>query len=137
MQWLRKNAWVLLFGVGLVLLFYAYDNIVVIPSLAADDPKRGWVWLTRDPEVLDYIRWWFRTFGFWVLAVAVFVLITSATGYRQGQKWAYYSLLYLPVHIIIHMIIWPWLIPALSVGLLIVIAGLVLPFRKFFPPGPG
>lgn len=132
MQWLRKNAWLLLFGVGLVLLFYAYDNIVVIPSLAVDDPERGWAWLTRDPEVLDYIKWWFRTFGFWVLAVAIFVLVISATGYRHGQKWAFYSLLYLPVHIIVHMVIWPWLIPVLVAMFIVTIAGLILPFGEFF-----
>ena len=133
MRFLQKYAWVFLFAIGLALLFYAYDNIFVIPALSPDDPARGWEWLTRDPEVISYIKWWFRTLGFWVLAVAIHVLVVSATGYRAGQKWAFYSLLYLPVLVIIHMIMWPWFSPFLGVLLLMLIAGLILPFRQFFP----
>jgi len=123
----------LLFIVGLGLALYAYDNLVVIPGLDPADPDRGWAWLTSDPDVIEYIKWWFRTLGFWVLAVAVFVMVISSTGYREGQKWAWYSLLYLPVHILIHILIWPWLAPILLGVLLIAIAGLLLPFRRFFP----
>lgn len=130
---LQKNAWIFLFLVGILLLFYAYDNIVAIPALAPDDPERGWSWLTSDPEVIEYIKFWFRTFGLWVLAVAIHVLVVSATGYRKGEKWAFYSMLYLPIHVIIHMFIWPWTLPILSAVLFIIICGLVLPFRMFFP----
>jgi hypothetical protein len=133
MKLLQRYAWLFLFAVGLALLFYAYDNIIVIPALSPNDPDRGWEWLTRDPEIIDYIKFWFRIFGFWVLAVAVQVLVISATGYRKGQKWAFYSMLYLPVHVVIHMFIWPWLAPILAVTFLMIIAGLVLPFRQFFP----
>lgn len=133
MVFLRKNAWLLIFAVGLVLLIYAYDNVVVLPGMPPDDPERGWAWLTQEPAVLDYIQSWFRTFGLWVLAVAVFVLVVSATGYRSGQRWAFYSLLYLPLHIVIHMLLWPWLIPILALLLLMVLAGLALPLRQFFP----
>ncbi len=133
MSWLRKNAWVLFFIIGLALLGFAVDNIVFIPRLNGDDPNRGWAWLTTDEEVLDYIKFWFRNFGLWVLAVAVFVLMISATGFRKGEKWAYFTLLYLPVHIIIHLLIFPWLAPPLLVILLVTIAGLALPFRQFFP----
>ena len=60
MRFLQKYAWEFLFVIGLALLFYAYDNIFVIPALSPDDPARGWEWLTRDPEVISYIKWWFR-----------------------------------------------------------------------------
>lgn len=133
MKILSKYAWLLLFGVGLALAVYAYDNLVTIPGLDPADPDRGWDWLTTDAEVIEYIKFWFRTFGLWVLAVSIFVMVLSATGYRKGQRWAWYSLLYLPVHILIHIFIWPWLTPILLTVLLIVIAGLVLPLRTFFP----
>ncbi len=133
MKIISRYAWLLLFIVGLGLAFYAYDNLVIIPALDPGDPDRGWAWLTSDPDVIEYIKWWFRTLGFWVLAVAVFVMVISSTGYRKGQKWAWYSLLYLPVHILIHILLWPWLAPMLLGVLLIVLAGLVLPFRRFFP----
>ena len=133
MQFLQRNAWILIFVVGLAFLFFAYDNIIVIPNLAPDDPDRGWDWLTRDPEVIDYIKFWFRNFGLWVLAVAIHILVVSATGYRTGEKWAFYSLLYLPVHIVIHMFIWPWTTPILAILLIVPMAGFILPFRSFFP----
>lgn len=130
---LAQRSWVLLFLVGLSISYYSYDNMVVIPALDPADPDRGWVWLTTDKEVIDYIKFWFRTFGFWVLAVAVFVIVISITGFRQGQRWAWYSLLYLPVHIGIHMVIWPWTIPILSVLMMMTLIGLLLPVRTFFP----
>lgn len=127
-----KHAWVLLFLVGLLMAYFAYNNLMVIPALDPADSERGWQWLTTDPEVIEYIKFWFRNFGVWVLAVAVFVMVISATGFRKGDRWAWYSLLYLPVHIGIHMVIWPWTIPILLVVMALVLAGLLLPFREFF-----
>ncbi len=137
MKNLRRHSWLLLFFVGLGLAFYAYHNLVTIPGLDPADPDQGWAWLTTDPEVIEYIKWWFRTLGFWVLAVAIIVMIVSSTGYRKGERWAWYTLAYLPVHIFIHILLWPWLAPALVIVLLLVIAGLVFPFRIFFPLAAG
>ncbi len=133
MNSITKYSWVLLFIVGLAFAYYAYDNIVTIPALDPADPDRGWAWLTADPQVIEYIKFWFRNFGIWVLALAVFVLVISATGYRRGERWAWYSLLYLPVHIIIHMFIWPWTIPFLGILMIVTLLGLLLPVRVFFP----
>ncbi len=133
MNSIARYAWMLLFIVGLGFLYYAYVNIVLIPALDPADPDRGWAWLTSDPQVIEYIKFWFRNFGIWVLAVAVFVLVISATGYRRGERWAWYSLLYLPVHIIIHMFIWPWTIPFLGILMIVTLLGLLLPVRVFFP----
>jgi hypothetical protein len=36
------------------------------------------------PEVIEHIKFWFRIFGIWVLAAAVFVIAISATGFRKG-----------------------------------------------------
>lgn len=132
MKRFSQYSWVLLFLVGLLIAYFAYDNLLVIPILDPADPERGWRWLTTDPEVIEYIKFWFRNFGFWVLAVAVFVMVISATGFRKGERWAWYSLLYLPVHIAIHMVIWPWTIPILAVLMLMTLAGLLLPLREFF-----
>jgi hypothetical protein len=137
MEALARRAWLLLLLVGLGIAYFSYDNLVVIPALDPADPERGWAWLTSDPEVIEYIKFWFRNFGLWVLAVAVFVIVISVTGYRQGERWAWFSLLYLPVHIVIHMLIWPWTMPVLSVMLLLTLAGLLLPVRTFFPRGEG
>ena len=133
MKRISQYSWFLLFLVGLSFVYFAYDNLVVIPGLDPSDPDRGWVWLSTDPEVIEYIKFWFRNFGVWVLAVAVFVICISVTGFRKGERWAWYTLLYLPVHIGIHMMIWPWAIPILLVLMLMTLMGLLLPYRRFFP----
>lgn len=133
MNKIKNNAWIILFIVGLAFGYFAFDNIVTLPSLDPADPDRGWDWLTTDAEIIEYIKFWFRNFGIWVLAVSIFILTIAATGYRQHQRWAWYSLLYLPVHILIHFFIWPWLIPILSIVLVLVLAALILPYRLFFP----
>ena len=130
-----KHSWILLLVVGLAVGYFAYDNLVVIPWLDPADPDRGWSWLTSDPEIIEYIKFHFRIFGFWVLAFAVFVIVTSITGYRRGEKWAWYSLLYLPVHIVIHMFLWPWTIPILLLLLIMTLTVLILPWRDFFLNG--
>ena len=77
MKAITRQSWVLLFLVGLGIAYFAYDNLVVIPALDPADPDRGWAWLTTDPKVIEYIKFLFRNFGYWVLAVAVFVTVSS------------------------------------------------------------
>lgn len=132
MKHISKHAWVLLFLVGTVLSFYAIDNLIIIPGLDPADPERGWAWLTTDEEVIAYIKFWFRIFGIWVLAVAFFVMIISVTGYRHGERWAWFSLAYVPIHIGIHIFIWPWAFPVLIALLVLSLAGLLIPFRRIF-----
>lgn len=133
MNWISKYSWLLFLLVGAGLLIYAYDNLVTIQSLDPADPNRGWAWLTKDPDVIAYIKFWFRNFGIWILALAVFVIVIAVTGYRQKEQWAWIALAYLPIHIVIHMVVWPWLIPVLAVVLSVTIVALVAPFRSFFP----
>jgi hypothetical protein len=132
MKSLAKWSWILLFLVGMSFAIYAYYNLVTIPALEPDDPERGWAWLTTDPEVIEYIKFTFRMLGYWVLALAVLVMAISATGYRKGERWAWYCLLYLPIHIVIFMLIIPWTIPVLIILLAAVLIGLVLPVKTFF-----
>lgn len=130
---IKKYSWILLFLVGVGLALYSFDNIIIIPALDPADPDRGWAWLSSDPEVIGYIKFWFRTFGFWVLAVSIFVMVIAVTGFRKGDRWAWYSMLYLPIHIGIHAVLWPWLAPVIVGIALITIVGLVAPFWIFFP----
>lgn len=133
MKQVTRHAWVLLFLVGVCLAVFAFDYLVVIPAIDPADPDRGWAWLSSDQEVIAYIKFWFRIFGFWVLAVAIFVMAIAGTGYRQFNRWAWYCLLYVPLHILIHMFLWPWTIPILAILFALALAGLLIPFRGFFP----
>ncbi|MDX1616490.1 MAG: hypothetical protein R3300_19425 [Candidatus Promineifilaceae bacterium] len=114
----RGYGWIGLFAIGLSLLFYAYDNFFAIPALDVHDPDRGWAWLTTVPEVIDYIKFYFRIFGVRVLAFAMMVLVTVVAGLRRGYRRAWRALLIVPILAAVHIIFWPWLVPLL-IGLLL------------------
>jgi len=63
-----------------------------------------------------------------------FLTVIAAVQYRKGEKWAWYTCWILPVLLVIQLANsrggFGW--QADLIGLLIVLAGLFLPYRKFF-----
>lgn len=108
-----RLGWILVFVIGLLLLYFAYDNIVVIPSLDVRDPDRGWSWLTTDPAHMDYIKLYFRVYGIHVLTFAGMVLLATWLGLREGNSSARHVLWLTPALIVIHVLFWPWVAPLL------------------------
>jgi len=47
MNAISNHAWIVLFVLGLGIAYYAYDNLVVIPSLDPADLERDWTMLTK------------------------------------------------------------------------------------------
>jgi FtsH-binding integral membrane protein len=79
----------------------------------------------------------FHGFGLAALGLGVFTIAVSYVPYRKGEKWAWYITWYLPIFLLLATIAnyadggRSW---ALSLVLLIVaLAGLLLPYRKFYP----
>ena len=132
---LQRNAWIIFFIIGLFFLFYAIDNIFVIPGLDCEDPERGWAWLTCEPEVIDYVKYWFRMLGIWAAAAAAFTLLVSATGFRQGQPWAWYAMWIVPLILLSQLYFIPWFFGLYLLLIAMSLAGLALPYRRFFPEG--
>jgi hypothetical protein len=135
----NKFGWIFFILIGLAFLYYAYDNIFVIPTLdaydpdrpwAAYDPDRPWAWLTTDPEVLDYIKFYFRLFGLRVLAFGMLTLLTAATGLHQGSRRAWGILFIVPILVSVHLFIWPWTAPILIGVILLSTVGLWLSYPK-------
>jgi hypothetical protein len=133
MRRIQRHAWLLLFVVGLFFLYYGIDNAFVIPNLECNDPDRGWEWLTCEPEIIAYIRFWFRMLGIWVLGVAAVKLVVAAGGYRRMQRWAWWALWIVPALLLSQMIYIPYFAWLYGVFLLMALAGLLIPFRRFFP----
>ncbi len=94
------------------------------------------------PETTQVVRFVFGLVGMLKISWSFFVLAITMTGFRKGEKWAWYTL---------------WLAPALLVGqgifdsvffgdinemlkwipiTTITLLGLLLPYRKFFPRSP-
>jgi len=120
----HNYGWILFTFIGFLILYFAYDNIFVLPALDVNDPDRGWAWLTTDPEVMEYIKFYFRIFGLRVLSVALMTILTASIGLREGSRNAWNVLFIIPVLFAVHMVVWPWLFPIL-IGL-IFICGIAL-----------
>lgn len=109
----RGAGWVIVFIVGLLLVYFAYDSFFVIPSLDARDPERGWYWLTTVPAHIDYIKLYFRLYGIHVFAFSVMTLLAVVLGLREGYRTAWKMLWIVPLLVLVHVYFWPWLTPLL------------------------
>lgn len=131
MKKIADYSWVFMLLAGILILIYAYDNIVTIPNLDPNDSERGWEWLTTDEDVVEYIKFIFRFLGLWILFSGITTIAISLTGYRTMQQWAWWSLLYLPLHLILLTSFTPWILPIMAPVITIVLIGLIAPAKKF------
>lgn len=105
----RGIGWVIIFVVGLLLVYFAYDNFFVIPALDVHDPERGWDWLTTVPAHIDYIKLYFRVYGIHVFAFSAMTLSITFFGLREGYRSAWRTLWLVPALVVLHTYFWPWL----------------------------
>jgi hypothetical protein len=124
------RGWILVFVVGLLLLYFAYDNLFVIPALDVYDPNRGWDWLTTEAAHIDYIKLYFRVYGIHWMAFAGMTLLSAYVGLRKHSRSAWQVLWLVPVLIFSHIFLWPWTAPPLFGVALLATAGLWLENRK-------
>ncbi len=99
----EKYAWVIFLAEGLIAL------------LSADNPFPG---------------------GTSFLVFAILTVGISVTGYRKAAKWAWFALLYTPIFFAVagyEQLGSPYFPGAIVLGLVPCVAGLLLPYRKFFP----
>ncbi len=121
----RPNpGWLFFVLIGLGLLYFAYDNFAVIPALDARDPDRGWSWLTTEPSIVQYIKFYFQIFGLRVLAFALLTILTAVTGLRKGSREAWLVLWILPLLVGVHFFFMPWIAPVLIGVILAAVLGL-------------
>ena len=91
------------------------------------------------PKAYEMIRWLYGNLGMLKISWSFFLLAITLTGYRKGEKWAWYTLWLTPALLvgtgifnsvffndISEMLQW---IPITTISLI----GLLLPYRKFFP----
>jgi hypothetical protein len=94
-----------------------------------------------NPMFFSLYHFYFSGGGLSDVGVAFFLIIISIFAYRTGQKWAWYSLWFVPLFFIgwLFLIIplpeqaQSSLFTPLIVFIILSILGLLLPFRKFFP----
>ncbi len=96
------------------------------------------------PELANLLDLLIRLSGLFSFSFSLLFMVISYTGFRKGERWAWYSLLYLPIVYILSPLLFltvelvpgrPPPQPTLTLPFLAVIAliALFLPYRKFFP----
>ena len=134
-----KYAWIIFFAYGLLSVIAA---LRILPGRPPDPPSpEGFTGLTlaemdaRLPGVLGYISSISTQLGNFMLALGVLIMGVAAVPFRKGEKWAWYAFWIFPINLVIQLVnsrgghLWQ-----LDLAFIfIVLAGLFLPFRKFFP----
>ncbi len=138
-----KRAWILFFVLGVLSAAAAPVMLLGIPP---DPPSpQGFTGLTSDeiaariPGIADYTASISRQLGNFMLATGLLMAVLAAVPFRKGERWAWYALWVAPLLVLMQLINsrggngWQF-----DLGFVIITsAGLVWPFRRFFPKRPG
>lgn len=131
----RRHTWLLFVGYAFLLAAFAAYNFVYIPGIDPVDPTQGWSWLTRDPDVIAYIKYYFRVQGVWMLGFAVLVGAVALFGLRHRRLGAWWAAWYVPLHILLVSALMPWVLPITGPLALIAVAALTWSRRWYVVPG--
>jgi hypothetical protein len=139
-----KYGWVVYLGLGLLWLVYGLTQVFNPDGLLEKEAQHVTgmslsALEASSPEATELVRFLMGALGMLKTSWSFLVLAITLTGYRRGEKWAWYTL---------------WLVPAVLVGqglfnsvflgdfkemlqwipiTTVSLVGLLLPYRKFFP----
>lgn len=131
----RNQVWVIFVVIGVLFFLFAMYNLVYVPSLDPAHPDQGWLWLTSDPEIIDYIKFYFRVQGVWQVPLAILVIFAAVGGLRTGQRWAWYAFWYIPIHFLVIWVLMPWIVVVLAPLFLLAVAALIFMIPVVFEKG--
>lgn len=115
---LKRFFWMFFIIVGLFHLLPTFSGFC-IPCV---EPHH-WDWLTQDPEIVDYLSFTWQILSLFEASLSVFMMVTAVTGYRKGERWAWYLLwLWLPV-LVGETILMPWSWPLLVTLMVLLVIG--------------
>ncbi len=141
----EKYAWASFLIIGIAILAGAIphslglntDPVLVktISGITIDDLR------VSNPMFFNLYNFYFSGGGLSDLGFAFFLIVISATAYRQRQRWSWYALWFVPIYFFSWIILsstlpreaFYSLVSPLTVFIMLSIAGLFLPFKKFFP----
>lgn len=143
----ERHAWIifLVFGLGAV-----FGGLIILSGVVQVDPPSAerTTGLTLDqiaarvPGMDAYVSGLARQLGNFMIAMGVLLTAVAAVPFRRGERWAWYACLIMPVLVFIQLAnsfaIYDfasggslWQLDLAS--LVVVLAGLLMPYRKFFP----
>ena len=143
----EKYAWIIPFAMGIFFLLssiavFLAPRIIEDPSFGPVESLTGRTFAqiaTSDPGVANYTYYLIRTLTIFGAGLFAYVAVVSATAYRRGEKWAWYLTWLIPALFILDLPYEYFVrgVPFIDVSSIIFVAilvvGLLLPYRKFFP----
>jgi cbb3-type cytochrome oxidase subunit 1 len=140
----EKFGWMVFLFLGLLWVVVGLVQVFSPDELLRTDTQliTGMSWSelkTLSPVATDLVRFHYGGMGLLKTSWSFLVLAITLTGYRRGEKWAWYTMWLVPALLVWNAIynvnftgnvnqMLEW-IPVTTVSLL----GLLLPYRKFFP----
>jgi hypothetical protein len=143
----EKYAWVILLALGLLWLVVGVVAVFqpegIFEADAQSVTKIPWSELkASSPAAADFVIFIYGQMGLLKMSWSFFVLVITLTGYRKGEKWAWYTMLLVPILLVSDTLFSVIYIGDISQTLqfipitAITLVGLLLPYRKFFPRKP-
>jgi len=146
----NKYAWLILLGIVLVLgvrfTIFLFSGVLsggLSPDSQAVENLTGMTWnelLALNPGLANFYGWLEREISIIYLSFLVLLAIVIAFPYRKGHRWAWYAVWILPVFAValtIHGVLVTGFGTSIAIQtiilLMIILLGLLLPYRKFFP----
>lgn len=136
----EKNAWILIAFVGVVGLIFGLITmfeIVYDPAYFSNRLGQSVTsFSTSYPKAWSAIQGWERDEGTEVFGFALLATAIAFTAYRKGERWSWYALWYVPLYLSYDTLntFGSTYLPYLFAFLLVAsVAGLILPYRRFFP----
>ena len=144
----EKYAWLIPFAMGIAFLivaiavFIAPRQTIIDVSGSTVESLTGTTFAqiaASSPGVVNYIYYLIRTFIIFEAGISAFLAVVSATAYRRGERWAWYLtwlfvalfVLDLPHEYFVRGV--PFIDVSSIIFVAILVVGLLLPYRKFFP----
>ncbi len=140
----EKYGWLIFLALSVLWVVVGLTQVFLPDSLIENDAQlvtdMSWNELkASSPVATDLVRWLYGSLGLLKTSWSLLVLAITLTGYRRGEKWAWYALCLVPILLVSNALFNAWFfgdvsemlqwIPITTISLL----GLLLPYRKFFP----
>jgi hypothetical protein len=140
----EKYAWVAFLFLALLWVVVGFTQAFFPDGLAENEAQHvtdmSWSELKdSSPEASNLVRFLFGALGLIKMSWSFLVIAITLTGFRRGEKWAWYTLCLVPILLVSQGIFNSWFIGDASEMLqwifptTISLVGLLLPYRKFFP----
>src|SRR5665647_207890 len=105
MKFYEKYAWVILLAVGLLWLVVGIVALFQPEGIGETDVQSvtnmPWSELkASSPAAANFVNFVYGQSGLHGMHAAFFVIVIALTGYRRGEKWAWYTMVSVPVYLV-------------------------------------